>query len=119
MVFTTTANILNTTVASHEFLLSPFPASQFSVHELAGAREKSNKTQVHCSSADSVTCGELFVMSGDSLPQKHLVMCPSMTVPLTETIAWAALSWLENLQDKQGKAQSHWSEKHYSNSVHF
>lgn len=69
---------------------------------------KSNNPQVHSSSASSLTCGELFVISGDSLPQKHLVMCPSMTVPLTETMAWAALSWLENLQDKQSKAQLSW-----------
>lgn len=37
-------------------------------------------------------------MSGDSLPQKHFTVCPSMTVPLTETMAWAALSWEENLK---------------------
>lgn len=72
---------------------------------------------VHCSSAPSITCGELFAMSGDSLPQKHLVACPSMIVPLTETMAWAALSWEENLQNKRSEAQSHSSEQHYNNSI--
>lgn len=43
---------------------------------------------------------ELFAMSGDSLPQKHFTMCPSMAVPFTETMAWAALSWEENLKRK-------------------
>lgn len=32
------------------------------------------------------------------MPQKHFTVCPSMTVPLTETMAWAALSWEENLK---------------------
>lgn len=47
------------------------------------------------------TCWVLFAMSGDSLPQKHFTMCPSMAVPFTETMAWAALSWEENLEEKK------------------
>ncbi len=44
-------------------------------------------------------------MSGDSLPQKHFTMCPSMAVPFTETMAWAALSWEENLKRKKAAAK--------------
>ena len=46
------------------------------------------------------TCCGFFAMSGDSLPQKHFTMCPSTAVPFTETMAWAALSWEENLKRK-------------------
>lgn len=47
-----------------------------------------------------LTCCGVLAMSGDSLPQKHLTMCPSIAVPFTETMAWAALSWEENLKNK-------------------
>lgn len=47
-----------------------------------------------------LTCCVFFAMSGDSLPQKHFTMCPSMAVAFTETMAWAALSWEENLKRK-------------------
>lgn len=46
-------------------------------------------------------------MSGDSLPQKHFTICPSMTVPFTETMAWAALSWEENLKRKKQQLSGH------------